>query len=330
MIASIWQITGKKLSNMHDHADHDHAQDALFHTHAPLSRMRMAFWFTVAILLVELTGGLLSHSLALMSDAGHVLTDIAALGITWYTLNLSQKPPNEAMTFGYHRTGILAALVNGIVLILIAILILVEAYRRLRHPMPVSSLWMFISAGVGLVINLYLGYGLKSEDNLNLRSAMLHIMGDAAASAGVIVGGVLIAVTHVYAIDPILSVLIALLIAWGAWRLVKQTVNILLEGTPKGIRLPEVERAIRAIPGIMDVHDLHVWSIASGRNALSCHVILEGGLTIRDSQPILRETEHALVHLGIGHVTIQTEDAGHPHNDSVLCCDDPPVHQHAH
>ena len=314
---------------MHEHV-HDHAHSALFHTHAPIAKMRRAFWFTIVILLVEIIGGLLSHSLALLSDAGHVLTDIAAIGFTWYTLNLSQRPPSAAMTFGYHRTGILAALINGIALIVIALVILVEAYHRLRHPEPVSSLWMFISAGVGLVVNLYLGLGLKSEDNLNLRSAVLHILGDAAASAGVIVGGIIIARTHFYDIDPILSVMIAFLIAWGAWRMVKQTVNILLEGMPQGIHLPDVERAIRAVPGVNDVHDLHVWSITSGRNALSCHMILKGDLTIRDSQPILRNVEHALVHLGIGHVTIQIEDANHPHSDTVLCCDDPLTDSHTH
>ncbi len=319
---------------MHEHHehnhDHDHSHEALFHTHAPIAKMRQAFWLTILILAVEITGGVLSHSLALLSDAGHVVTDIAAIGLTWYTLNLAQKPPSESMTYGYHRTGILAALINGIALIVIAIVILAEAYRRFRHPEPVSSLWMFISAGVGLVINLYLGLGLKSEDNLNLRSAVLHIIGDAAASAGVIVGGVIISFTHIYTIDPILSVLIALLIALGAWRIVRQTVNILLEGTPKGIHLPDVENTIRSTVGVKDVHDLHVWSITSGRNALSCHVILEGGLTIRDSQPILREIEHSLIHLGIGHVTIQTEDAGHPHGDSVLCCDEVIAEEHAH
>lgn len=314
---------------MHEHV-HDHAHSALFHTHAPIAKMRRAFWFTIVILMVEIIGGLLSHSLALLSDAGHVLTDIAAIGFTWYTLNLSQRPPSAAMTFGYHRTGILAALINGIALIVIALVILVEAYRRLSHPEPVSSLWMFISAGVGLVVNLYLGLGLKSEDNLNLRSAVLHILGDAAASAGVIIGGIIIARTHFYDIDPILSVMIAFLIAWGAWRMVKQTVNILLEGMPQGIHLPDVERAIRAVPGVNDVHDLHVWSITSGRNALSCHMILKGDLTIRDSQPILRDVEHALVHLGIGHVTIQIEDASHPHSDAVLCCDDPLTDPHTH
>ncbi len=314
---------------MHAHAEHTHDHNDLFHNHAPTSQLRKALFLTISILIVEVAGGVLSHSLALLSDAGHVLTDIAALCITWYTLNLSQKPPSAAMTFGYHRTGILAALTNGVALILIAILIGFEAYRRLLHPTPIVSGWMFVSAGFGLAVNLYLGLGLQTGDNLNLRGAWLHILGDAAASAGVIVAGGLIDVTHIAAIDPILSVLIALLIAFGAWRLVRQTVNILLEGTPKGVSYPAVERTIRAIPGVMDVHDLHVWCIASGRNALSCHVILEGRMTIRDSQAILRQMEHALVHLGIGHVTIQTEDAEHPHSDSILCCDDLPK-RHVH
>lgn len=310
--------------------EHDHHHHGLLHTHTPANRMRTAFWLTLLILVIEIIGGILSHSLALLSDAGHVLTDILAIGLTWYTMNLALRPPSAAMTYGYHRTGILAALVNGMALIVIALVILFEAYRRLRDPQPVDSTWMFISAGVGLVVNLMLAFGLRGQDNLNLRAAVLHILGDAAASAGVIVGGIAISFTHIYAIDPILSVLIALLIAAGAWRLVKQTVNILLEGTPKEIHLTDVEKAIRTVPGVKDVHDLHVWSITDGRNALSCHVILAGDMTIRDSQNVLRDIEHTLIHMHIGHVTIQTEDDHHPHSDSILCCDENEDDHHHH
>ncbi len=310
-----------------DHSGHHH-HGGVFHTHAPVDKMKQAFALTCVVLFVEAIGGMLSHSLALLSDAGHVLTDLAAIGLSWYAMVQAQKPPNDTMTYGYHRTGILAALSNGVGLIVIAIVITWQAYGRFQHSEPIDSTWMFISAGVGLLINLYLGLGLRSENNINVRSAVLHMLGDAAASAAVIVAAIVIAATRFYMIDPILSVLIALLIAFGAWRIVQQSVGILMEGTPKGIDLQEVAETIRSTPGVHDVHDLHIWSITSGRNALSCHVVIDGEQTIRHSQAVLREMEHRLVHLGIGHVTVQVEDAEHPHGGSILCCDDPaPEHR---
>ncbi|WP_148260154.1 cation diffusion facilitator family transporter [Alicyclobacillus acidocaldarius] len=277
---------------------------------------------TLIILVIEALGGWISHSLALWSDAGHVLSDLAAIGLSWYAMKQSQKPANEGMTFGYYRAGILAAFVNGVTLILITLWILREAYGRFQHPEHVTPTWMFLSAGVGLVMNLYLGLGMRHEENINVQSAVLHMLGDAAASAGVIMGGIIIAFTRWYVIDPILSVLIALLIAFGAWRIVRQTVNVLMEGTPVGIEIPQVVDAILSVKGIQQVHDLHVWTITSGRNALSCHVVVDGKMTVQETQNILRDVEHKLIHLGIRHVTIQPEDAAHPHGDSILCKND--------
>lgn len=309
---------------------HDHDHGGVFHSHAPAGQMKKAFFLTLLILVVEVIGGILSHSLALLSDAGHVLTDIAAIGLSWFALKQSEKPPSEKMTFGYHRSGILAALINGITLIVITLIILWEAYSRFQHPEHVTPTWMFISAGVGLLMNLYLGLGMRHDENLNVKSAVLHMLGDAVASAGVIVGGIIILFTHWYVIDPILSVLIAILIAFGAWRIVKQTVGILMEGTPKGIEIDDIVKTIRSVSGIQDVHDVHVWSITDGKNALSCHAVLDGGMTIRDSQNILRKLEHELAHKNIGHVTVQTEDGDHPHDDSVLCADEEHEHNHQH
>ncbi|SHJ74412.1 cation diffusion facilitator family transporter [Alicyclobacillus tolerans] len=303
----------------HVHA-HDHGN--VFHSHAPAGRMRLAFLLTLIILVVEVLGGWVSHSLALLSDAGHVLTDIGAIGLSWYAMKQSEKPASEGMTFGYYRAGILAAFVNGITLILITIWILWEAYSRFQHPEHVTPTWMFVSAGVGLAMNLYLGLGMRHEENINVRSAVLHMLGDAAASAGVIVGGIIILFTHWYVIDPVLSVLIALLIARGAWKIVKQTVSVLMEGTPSGVEIPKVVNAITSVQGIQHVHDLHVWTITSGRNALSCHVVVDGKMTVEDTQKLLRDAEHKLVHLGIGHVTIQTEDPTHLHDESILCKND--------
>ena len=288
----------------HDHG-HDHDQGDVFHSHAPAKKMKLAFFLTLIILVVEVLGGWLSHSLALLSDAGHVLTDIFAIGLSWYAMRQSEKPANEGMTFGYYRAGILAAFINGITLILITLWILWEAYRRFQHPEPVTPTWMFISAGVGLAMNLYLGLGMRHDENINVKSAVLHMLGDAAASAGVIVGGIIILFTNWYFVDPILSVLIALLIARGAWKIVKQTVGVLMEGTPANIEIPEVVKTITSISGIQQVHDLHVWTITSGRIALSCHAVVDGKMTVEDTQKLLQEAEHKLIHLGIGHVTIK-------------------------
>ncbi|QHW31869.1 cation transporter [Paenibacillus rhizovicinus] len=324
------------MSHNHSHGHgghghgHDHSHGDVFHTHAPIGKMKLAFFLSFFILIVEVVGGFISHSLALLSDAGHVLTDIAAIGLSWYAMKQSLKAPSEGYTFGYHRSGILAAFINALSLILIAVVILWEAVRRFQAPEEVGSTWMFISAGVGLVMNLYLGLGLSKEDNINVRSAVLHMMGDAAASAGVIVGGLIIRFTGWYVVDPILSVLIAVLIAFGAVGIVRQTIHILMEATPKDVPLNKVAEAISAVPGIHGVHDLHVWSITSGRNALSCHVTLDGATTIEQSQALLREIEHRLLHLNIGHCTIQMEDDRHPHGNSILCDGAEPEHDHHH
>ena len=232
-------------SGSHDGHDHDHGD--VFHSHAPVGKMKVAFLLTLFILVVEFAGGLLSHSLALLSDAGHVLTDIAALGLSWYALRQAEKPSDERMTFGYHRSGILAALINGISLMLITLWILWEAFQRFQHPQPVQSAWMFAGAGVGLALNLYLGLGMHKDDNINVKSAVMHMLGDAAASAGVIAGGCVMLATKWYVVDPILSVLIAALIAFGAWRIVRQTLVVLMEGTPRGVSFQSQRRKYDAM-----------------------------------------------------------------------------------
>lgn len=317
------------MSDNHNHNNgHEHEHGDVFHSHAPIGKMKLAFFLTLIILVVELIGGFLSHSLALLSDAGHVVTDIAAIGLSWFAMHQSQKPASREYTYGYHRSGILAAFINAMALIIIAVVILYEAIDRFKNPQPVGSTWMFISAAVGLIVNLYLGLGLNKEDNINVKSAVLHMIGDAMASAGVIVGGIIILFTGWYMVDPILSVLIAILIAFGAWKIVKQTVSILMEGTPKGISLEEIIAKIRSVKGVLNVHDLHVWSITSGKNALSCHVVLNNQVDFHESQLILREIEHKLQHQGIGHATIQLENEEHPHDESAICSTSEHEHDH--
>src|SRR5690348_4908464 len=195
-----------------DHPDHKHTHGMAKQT------LRLAFFLTIIILMAELIGGFFSHSLALVSDAGHVLTDIFALGLAWFATAQAERPANARKTFGYHRVGILAALINALTLILVVVAILWEAIQRFLHPEPIQPLVMFLSAGIGIVVNLYISFGLQKEnDNLNVRTAALHVFGDVGASVGVIIAGIIIFLTHWTPADPLLSVGIAILITFGVW-----------------------------------------------------------------------------------------------------------------
>ena len=290
------------MSNGHSHSGHNH-------THG-LARnsLRLAFFLTLIILIAELVGGLLANSLALLSDAGHVVTDIFALGLAWFATVQAERPPNARKTFGYHRVGILAAMVNAVTLIVIAFAILLEAVQRFQHPEPVQPFIMFVAAGIGIVINLIIGFGLKKEaNNLNVRAAMLHVFGDVGVSAGVIVAGIIILLTGWTFVDPLLSVGIAVLIAIGAWRILRETTDILLEAVPKGVSMPGLVKDMKSVKGIKDVHDLHVWSITSNMYALSCHALI-ADVPPSDSSVILHSLNTMLSDkYHIGHVTIQFE-----------------------
>ncbi|AEJ43897.1 cation diffusion facilitator family transporter [Alicyclobacillus acidocaldarius] len=305
----------------HHHAHgggHVHEGEWL-HVHAPADKMRLAFWLTALVFLAEVLGGVVSGSLALLSDAGHVLTDMAALGLSWYALRQAERPSDARMTFGYHRAGILAALLNALLLLGVTVWVMVEAWNRLQHPRPIEPLWMSLSALVGVIVNLGMAVAMRGEDNLNVQSAVLHMLGDMAASLGVIAAGAVIAWTHWEPIDPILSVAIALAIAYGAIRLAGRATRILMEGAPADVNARDVVNAILTVEGVRGVHDLHIWSIANGRNALSCHVEMDGVTTVSETQGVIREIEHRLRHLNIGHVTVQVEDEDHPHEPSVFC-----------
>ncbi len=294
------------MSNEHTHS-HGMAKQSL----------RLAFILTIVILIVELVGGWLANSLALFSDAGHVVTDIFALGLAWFATLQAERPANARKTFGYHRAGILAALVNAVTLILIALAIVFEAVQRFRQPEPVQPLFMFLSAGVGIVVNLFIGFGLSREDsNLNVRAAALHVFGDVGASVGVVIAGIIILTTGWTIADPLLSVAIAMLIALGAWRILRETTDILLESTPKNISLPQLVEDIRKIDGVQDVHDLHVWCITSEMNALSCHVLINN-LPPSQSVPIMQSLTDMLgKKYRIGHTAIQFESD--PHQGSCM------------
>jgi cobalt-zinc-cadmium efflux system protein len=309
------------------------------HAHGMAKKtLRLAFFLTLLILAAEVVGGLLSNSLALLSDAGHVLTDIFALGLAWFATAQAERPANARRTFGYHRVGILAALINALTLILITLWILFEAVQRFQHPTRIEPFAMFISAGVGIIVNLFIGFGLQKESsNLNVRAAALHVFGDVGASVAVVIAGLIILLTGWYPADPILSIGIAGLIAIGAWRVLRETTDILLESVPSDINLPELVRDMMRVRGVQDVHDLHVWCISSGMYALSCHTQI-ADLPPSQSTPILTNIETMLRDkYHISHTAIQFESYAHQGHccemDGLYCnmaaMDDHADHDHA-
>lgn len=301
------------MSAIHAHGAHGHD-----HTHGMAKRtLRLAFFLTLFILMAEVTGGLLANSLALLSDAGHVLTDIFALGLAWFATAQAERPANARNTFGYHRVGILAAMINALTLILITLWILWEAFQRFQHPEPVQPLPMFLSASVGIFVNLYIGFGLQKEkENLNVRAAALHVFGDVGASVAVVIAGIVVVLTGWTVVDPLLSVGIAALIALGAWSVLRETVDILLEAVPRDINLSALVRDMMRVKGVLDVHDLHVWCITSGMYALSCHTQI-ADLPPSQSAPIMTSLENMLREkYSIGHTAIQFESYAH----EGLCC----------
>jgi len=283
--------------------------------------LRLAFFLTLLILVAEIIGGLLANSLALLSDAGHVLTDIFALGLAWFATAQAERPANARNTFGYYRVGILAALLNALTLILVTLWILWEAIQRLQHPEPIEPLPMFTTALLGLAVNIFVAFGLsKDKENLNMRAASLHVLGDIGGSVAVVASGIIILLTGWNLADPLLSIGIALLIAFGSWSVLRETTDILLEAVPKDINLAAMVGDMRQIAGVQDVHDLHVWCITSNMYALSCHAQIDD-LPPSQSATILNSMEQLLLEkYHIGHTAIQFES--HAHQKSHCCAED--------
>jgi cobalt-zinc-cadmium efflux system protein len=294
--------------------------------------LKVALALTCLVLLVELVGGLVSHSLALLSDAGHVLTDVFALGLAWFAVSQANRPADARRSYGYHRVSILAALVNSVTLIVIVLAIGYEAIRRLAHPEPVQGGIVIVAALIGIAINVFVAFGLRGHaQSLNMRAALLHVLGDIGASVGVVVAGVVILLTGWLYIDPLLSLGIAVLIAFGAWGIVRETVNLLMEGTPREIDLAAVTQEITTTDLVTGMHDLHVWALSSDEVALSCHVVV-GDCSLGDAEHVVRDLESRLCgKFEIGHTTIQVESChpcgeihhgagehNHPHEHAVF------------
>ncbi len=290
-----------------------HVQNQHHENGRALEVNRRALWIaigiTAAIMVVEFAGGILSNSLALMSDAGHMLTDIMSLVLSLIALQLTTRGPSSTKTYGLYRMEILAALVNGTTLILISLYIFYEAYKRFTAAEVIDVRTMLIVASIGLVANLFAALAMMrgSRENLNIRGAYLHILGDALSSVGVIIGGTIIYFTRWSVVDPIISVAISVVILRGAFVLVKDALNVLLEAVPRDIDLESVQKALKAIPGVKDLHHLHLWTITSGAHALSAHVLIDDILMSRTGQ-ILEDINHLLLErYRIGHTTVQFE-----------------------
>ncbi len=286
----------------HMHADFSRPEDIE-------SRLIWALLITIGIFALEIIGGILSNSLALKSDAAHLFGDVAALGLSLFAARVSRLPATSKRTYGYHRTEVLAAILNGVTLFLLAGFIFIEAYRRLMNPQPVRSTLMLIVAVIGLAANLLVLLRLREAagKNLNVRAAFLHVVGDMLGSVGVVVGGMIMLLTGNFMADPIISFFVGAIILWGAIDILREGANILLEGVPRSIGYADLKRSMEGIAGVVSVHDLHVWTISSSNLALSAHVTV-ANQPMHDSKRILNDTCGLLrEQYNIYHATLQLE-----------------------
>ena len=284
------------------HHGHDHARGA------SERRMWLVFGLTASFLVVEIVGGILTHSLALLSDAAHMFTDVMALAIAIAAMRLSRLPADRKRTFGYHRFEILAAALNATLLFLVALYIVYEAYQRWIAPPSIESLGMLAVAVVGLAVNLVCMRLLSSgaDSNLNVKGAYLEVWADALGSVGVIIAALIVYFTAWTRADPIVAVLIALWVLPRTWTLFKQSVNVLLEGVPEGMDLSVIDNRLRAVSGVCNVHDLHIWAIGSGKASLTAHLILDN--VQADVQRVLHDASDLLQReFGLTHTTLQAE-----------------------
>ncbi len=275
-------------------------------------KFKIAIALTAVTLLAEVVGGFWTNSLALLSDAAHVFMDLFALTLSLAAVKLARLPASDRHTFGFHRSEVFASFINGLTVFLMALVILYEAWGRFTAPQEVKSLPMLVIAAIGLVMNLLAARALHrhSHDDLNVKSAFLHVIGDAAASVGVIAGGLIMHYSGWYQLDALISVGIGLLILTGAGRVLRDAVHILMEGTPRGLELSDVADAIRSIEGVRDIHHLNIWTVCSHILSLSVHVDIDSGNEERRVE-ILHAIEHLLAErFHINHTTIQMECAG--------------------
>ena len=299
-------------------AEHEHFDASI------AGKLKYAIILTTVTLIAEVAGGFWTNSLALLSDAAHVFLDLFALVLSLAAIRLAAYPATDTRTFGWHRAEVFASFINGATVFLMAIGIFYEAIQRLYEPQAVKSLEMLVIATIGLVMNLISASALHghSHDDLNVRSAFLHVIGDAAASVGVIAGGAVIYFTNWNILDPIISIAIGLVIFWGAWRVIREAAHIFLEGVPRGLSVPAVVADIIMVDGVADVHHLNVWAICSHILALSAHVDVQPEFKGRQAE-VLRDIEEMLMErYHITHTTLQVE--------CTMCIAEPVIKQFKH
>jgi cobalt-zinc-cadmium efflux system protein len=283
-------------------------------------RLSWAIILTIAFVIVETIAGIFANSLALFTDAAHNLTDVIALGLSLYAVRLTTQPANASKTFGYHRAGILVALVNSTTLVLISIGVFYEAYRRFLSPTEVKPAALIVVGLLGVIVNLVTALFFRhgSKNDLNLRSVFVHLMGDVASTLGTLCAGILIYFTQANWLDPFVSVLIGLLILRNARNILSETVNILLESTPRDVDVGEMVQNIRQVKGVLGVHDLHIWSLTKNLRTMSAHILTED-LPISSGAEIQRQINEIVVHrYNIAHATLQLECVG-CEPDSLYC-----------
>ena len=312
--------------------DHDHGHS---HSHSANKKtLTISLIIITVYMAVEVIGGLLTNSLALLADAGHMLSDAVSLFIALMAFKFSSKVADYGKTYGYKRFEILAAVINGATLILISGYIIYEAIERFQNPPEIQSSGMLIVAFIGLLVNVLVAWimmrGADVKENLNMRGAYLHVISDMLGSVGAIIAALLIMFFGWGWADPLASVIVSILVLRSGYLVTKSSVHVLMEGTPENVEVEKVTEKILKTEGINGMHDLHIWTITSGLNALTCHLVVDEKMTIGESETLLRKIEHTLEHLNIHHVTIQLETPAHLHDNSVLCIvkAEPSAHDH--
>lgn len=297
------------MVSMHLH----HRGEGHFHAKPTTAFLSAALVATLSLVAAEFLGGYLGHSIALASDAIHNLSDVPTIVISWIAAQWAERPADAERTFGYRRTGVLAAFTNSILLLLVAMALLWAAFERFLHPVAVREEWMVGLSLLALVINGGITLGLvRNRHDLNLRTLLVHNLGDALSNVGILVGALLIRSTGAFWLDPFLGAIIGGLVLWSSIGILRESGHILLEGLPREMRLPEVAKAILQIPGVHEVHDIHIWTLGAGHHALSCHVRIPD-MHMEESEKILTRIREAVAQeFGIQHATVQFERAGLP------------------
>lgn len=302
--------------SVHSHRQHDHAHGHHGHSHGHIMQIQsvnsafvIGIILNMAFVLIEVIVGILIHSMSLLSDAGHNLADVASLGLSLFAFRMMKAKSNNIYTYGYKKTTVLVALLNGGILLISIGAILYESVHRLILPEALPGKTISIVAAIGILINTItaLLFFRNKKTDINIRGAFLHLMSDAVVSAALVVGGIIIIYTNWYWIDPLLGILVAVVIVFSTWNLLRDSLRLSLDGVPLGIDLKAVRSAIEKITGVLDFHHIHIWALSTTENALTGHVVLSDEIRMEDQEKIKNEIKHELLHLNIQHVTLETE-----------------------